>query len=125
MPKGEVFSKRARPDPREVYFGDNLRRLMGVHCATGAQVAQALGVSRQTVSDLIGTARRHPPSLDTLYKAAEIFGVDPDALYRRPFWEWASAYCAEMAEPVGKSGLIVADSVGDALLDRQAKRGKR
>jgi transcriptional regulator with XRE-family HTH domain len=122
---GDIFSKGARPDSRAVYFGDNLRRLIGVHCAHGALVAEALGVSRQTVSDLIGTKRRHAPSLDTLYRAAELFGVDADTLYRRPFWEWAPAYFADMAEPIGKTGMIGADAVSDALLDAAASLRNR
>ncbi len=112
---GEIFGKR--PAPRDAgYFGDNLRHLIGLHCANGQLVAEALGVSRQTVSDLTAKARRHPPSLDTLYKAAELFAVDPDKLYREPFWSWAGDYCRDMGEQI-ESGEFAAVAVADALHD--------
>jgi transcriptional regulator with XRE-family HTH domain len=112
-----VFGKALSPDPNRSYFADNLRRLIGMHCASGAVVAEAIGVSRQTISDLIATKRQHPPSLNTLYRAAQVFGVDPDKLYREPFWSWAADYCRAMAEPVDDTGMIEADGVGDALFD--------
>jgi transcriptional regulator with XRE-family HTH domain len=131
----DSFAPKAvpRPDPRRDHFADNLRRLMGVHCAHGALVAEALGVSRQTVSDLIGQKRRHPPSLDTLYKAADLFQVDPDTLYRRPFFEWAGEYFTRIGGPdADESGkparyLAIGDRLHDAevaLRDRDRKAAK-
>jgi transcriptional regulator with XRE-family HTH domain len=108
-----------------IHFGDNLARLMGVHREPGLVVAEAIGVSRQTVSELTSGAR-DKPSLDTVYAAAELFDVDPDTIYRRPFWEWAADYCAKMAEPVGH-GVIAADMIGEKLdeaVDRLRERAK-
>jgi transcriptional regulator with XRE-family HTH domain len=77
-----------------IVFADNLARLNGIYRLSGAEAAAALGVSRQTVSEW-QTGKRPQPSLDALYRSAEVFEIDADILLRRPFIEWASAYLGD------------------------------
>jgi integrase/recombinase XerD len=44
---GDIFTKGTRPDPRAVYFGDNLRRLMGGHSGW-RQAARGWGAAAMT-----------------------------------------------------------------------------
>ena len=74
-----------------IVFADNLTRLNGLYRLSGADAAAALGVSRQTISEW-QTGKRPQPSLDALYRSAEVFEIDPDTLLRRPFIEWAGRY---------------------------------
>src|SRR5438552_2840677 len=71
-------------------FSDNIARLFGLYLLTGSDAAQALGFSRQAVSEW--QSGKQTPSLATLYAVADFFEVEPDTLMRRPFIEWVSAY---------------------------------
>jgi transcriptional regulator with XRE-family HTH domain len=74
-------------------FPDNVARLLGLYRLTGSEAAQALGFSRQAVSEW--QSGKQMPSLATLYAVADFFHVEPDTLMRRPFIEWASEYLSD------------------------------
>jgi DNA-binding XRE family transcriptional regulator len=74
-------------------FPDNVARLLGLYRLTGSEAAQALGFSRQAVSEW--QSGKQMPSLATLYAVADFFQVEPDTLMRRPFIEWASEYLSD------------------------------
>jgi transcriptional regulator with XRE-family HTH domain len=71
-------------------FADNIARLFGLYRLSGSEAAQALGFSRQAVSEW--QSGKQMPSLATLYAMADFFEIEPDKLMRRPFIEWVSDY---------------------------------
>lgn len=56
-------------------FHDSLKRLAGVHGLTAKELALALGVSAQSVSELVNGKRE--PGTKTLMQIRELFEVDP------------------------------------------------
>lgn len=59
-------------------FAENLRRLAGLHLLPIGELADVLGISRQSVSALIhGTA---DPSVRTLLRVEEVFSVHDVAI---------------------------------------------
>jgi transcriptional regulator with XRE-family HTH domain len=74
-------------------FADNIARLFGLYRLNGSEAAQALGFSRQAVSEW--QSGKQMPSLATLYAVADFFEIEPDTLMRRPFIEWVSDYARD------------------------------
>jgi transcriptional regulator with XRE-family HTH domain len=87
---GQGAALSARPPS---CFPDNVARLLGIYRLTGSEAAQALGFSRQAISEW--QSGKQMPSLATLYAVADFFQVEPDTLMRRPFIEWASEYLSD------------------------------
>ena len=68
-------------------WGDNLRRLFGVHDLTNAEAAALLGFSAAAVSEWVSKTRKEPrqPNLTTLLHVAEFFHISGDRLVLADF----------------------------------------
>jgi transcriptional regulator with XRE-family HTH domain len=66
-------------------FGENLRRLFGLHDLRASEGARLIGVSPQSVSEWMRGRRR--PSLRTLFDLASFLEVPAERLLRAPFGE--------------------------------------
>lgn len=68
-------------------WGDNVRRLFGVHDLTNSEAADLLGFSQQAVSEWVSKTRKEPrqPSLATVLKVAEFFQVNGHRLVEADF----------------------------------------
>lgn len=66
-------------------FGENLRRLLGLHDLRGREAARLIGVSPQSVSEW--TRGRRRPNLQTLFHVAAFLEVPGERLLRAPFGE--------------------------------------
>jgi transcriptional regulator with XRE-family HTH domain len=115
------------------YFPDNVARLFGLYRLTGSEAAQALGFSRQAVSEW--QSGKTTPNLATLYSVADFFEIEPDTLMRRPFIEWASDYLSDherfealekKVEPLrGASGRAARHVSAQSLREIQTRMGIR
>jgi transcriptional regulator with XRE-family HTH domain len=56
-------------------FGETIQRLGGLHRLNSKELALALGVSEQTVSELVNGKRE--PGTKTLMQTREVFEIDP------------------------------------------------
>jgi len=70
-------------------WGDNMRRLFGVHDLTNADAADLLGFSQQAISEWVSKTRAEPrqPNLTTLLRCADFFHISGDRLARADFAE--------------------------------------
>ena len=66
-------------------FGENLRRLLGVHDIRGREAAQLIGVSPQSLSEWMQGHRR--PNLQMLLRVAAFFEISGERLLQAPFGE--------------------------------------
>jgi transcriptional regulator with XRE-family HTH domain len=64
------------------HLGDNLRRLMGMHRIEQAQLAEAIGMTKQAVWQI--ASGRNMPRWSTMEKLGAIFGVETSDLLASP-----------------------------------------
>lgn len=66
-------------------FGENLRRLLGVHDLRGREAARLIGVSPQSLSEWMRGHRQ--PNLQMLLRVSSFLEINGDRLVRAPFRE--------------------------------------
>jgi transcriptional regulator with XRE-family HTH domain len=66
-------------------FGENLRRLLGLHDLRGREAARMIGVSPQSLSEWMRGRRQ--PNLQMLLRVASFVEISGERLLRAPFRE--------------------------------------
>ena len=66
-------------------FGENLRRLLGLHDLRGREAARLIGVSPQSLSEWMRGHRQ--PNLQMLLRVASFLEINGERLVRTPFRE--------------------------------------
>jgi transcriptional regulator with XRE-family HTH domain len=64
-------------------FGENLRRLLGLHDLRGREAARLIGVSPQSLSEWMRGHRR--PNLDMLMRVSSFLEISGERLLQTPF----------------------------------------
>jgi transcriptional regulator with XRE-family HTH domain len=66
-------------------FGENLRRLLGLHDLRGREAARLIGVSPQSLSEWMRGHRQ--PNLQMLLRVSSFLEINGERLLRAPFRE--------------------------------------
>jgi transcriptional regulator with XRE-family HTH domain len=66
-------------------FGENLRRLLGLHDLRGREAARMIGVSPQSLSEWMRGHRQ--PNLQMLLRVSSFLEINGERLLRAPFRE--------------------------------------
>jgi transcriptional regulator with XRE-family HTH domain len=66
-------------------FGENLRRLLGLHDLRGREAARLIGVSPQSLSEWMRAHRQ--PNLQMLMRVASFLEINGERLLQAPFRE--------------------------------------
>lgn len=66
-------------------FGENLRRLLGLHDLRGREAARLIGISPQSLSEWMRGHRQ--PNLQMLLRVASFLEINGERLLRAPFRE--------------------------------------
>ena len=75
-------------------FGENLRRLLGLHDLRAREAARMIGVSPQSLSEWMRGHRQ--PNLQMLLRVSSFLDINGDRLVRAPFRELLAR---EIADP--------------------------
>ena len=86
-------------------FGEKLKEQREKHVLTQSQLAEMLGVDRQTIGNY-EKGKRHPKSRDKYFKLAEIFETDVNY-----FLTENEEFLAIVGEKYGKRGMAQADVI--------------
>ena len=76
-------------------FGENLRRLLGLHDLRGREAARLIGVSPQSLSEWMRGHRR--PNLQMLLRVASFLEISTDRLLQATFPELLANEVADTA----------------------------
>jgi transcriptional regulator with XRE-family HTH domain len=76
-------------------FGENLRRLLGLHDLRGREAARMIGVSPQSLSEWMRGRRQ--PNLQMLLRVASFLEINGERLLRAPFRELLGREVADRA----------------------------
>jgi transcriptional regulator with XRE-family HTH domain len=74
-------------------FGENLRRLLGLHDLRGREAARLIGVSPQSLSEWMRGHRQ--PNLQMLMRVASFLEINGERLLQAPFRELLEREVAE------------------------------
>jgi transcriptional regulator with XRE-family HTH domain len=74
-------------------FGENLRRLLGLHDLRGREAARLIGVSPQSLSEWMRGRRR--PNLQMLLRVSSFLEIGSDRLLQQPFVELLATEVAD------------------------------